>query len=380
MSRFGITRVANVTHLDRIGVPVVAVYRPNARSLSVAQGKGCTLVEAKASGLMESIESYHAEHIDLPLRLDSHGRLRQHFRVADVAGLPRLTTSTFHQDDRLLWVGGTDLMTGKPTFVPFETVHTDFRLPLPEGGGAFLMSSNGLASGNHPLEATSHAICEVVERDATTLWSLLPPSKKAQTRVDLSSVDDARCLDVLAQFENAGLKVGVWNTTSDTGIASCYCTIVDRDPNIGLLMSPSSGAGCHPRRRVALLRALTEAAQSRLTVIAGARDDVAAVQYDAAVARESSRRCREELASVTPYVEFHDIPDVDHASAEADVHWELEHLASVGLKQAVLVDLTRAEYQIPVVRMVIPHLESLSGIRAYVLGKRARSRLEEKHS
>jgi YcaO-like protein with predicted kinase domain len=356
-------------------VPVVAVYRPNARSLSVAQGKGSTLVEAKASGLMESIESYHAEHIDLPLRLDSYGRLRQHYRVVDAAGLPRLTTSTFHQHARLLWVGGTDLITEAPTFVPFEGVHTDFRLPLPEGSGAFLMSSNGLASGNDRMEATSHAICELVERDATTLWSLLPQSRRALTRVALSSVGDARCLEILDHLENAGLEVGVWDTTSDTGIASFYCTIVDRDPNVALAMSPSSGAGCHPRRAVALLRSLTEAAQSRLTVIAGARDDIDAVRYDEVVARENSRRCRQELASASAHVKFQDVPDMDHASAEEDVRWELEHLASIGLTQAVLVDLTKAEYQIPVVRMVIPYLESLAGVRAYVLGRRGRAKL-----
>ena len=65
----GITRVANVTGLDTIGIPVVMVCRPNSRSISVSQGKGCDISAAKASGLMESVESYHAEHISLPLKL-----------------------------------------------------------------------------------------------------------------------------------------------------------------------------------------------------------------------------------------------------------------------------------------------------------------------
>src|ERR1700742_693684 len=69
LATMGITRVANVTGLDTIGIPVVMVCRPNARSLSVSQGKGLTLDAAKASGLMESIELYHAETITLPLKL-----------------------------------------------------------------------------------------------------------------------------------------------------------------------------------------------------------------------------------------------------------------------------------------------------------------------
>ncbi len=39
----GITRVANVTGLDTVGIPVVMVCRPNSRSISVSQGKGCDL-------------------------------------------------------------------------------------------------------------------------------------------------------------------------------------------------------------------------------------------------------------------------------------------------------------------------------------------------
>jgi YcaO-like protein with predicted kinase domain len=47
MSNMGITRIANVTGLDRIGIPVVMVCRPNSRSVSVSQGKGLTLDAAR---------------------------------------------------------------------------------------------------------------------------------------------------------------------------------------------------------------------------------------------------------------------------------------------------------------------------------------------
>src|SRR5262245_16449179 len=72
----GITRVANITGLDHVGIPVVVVCRPNSRSLAVAQGKGIDLVSAKVSGIMESVEQYHAERISLPLRLGSFNELR----------------------------------------------------------------------------------------------------------------------------------------------------------------------------------------------------------------------------------------------------------------------------------------------------------------
>ena len=72
----GITRIANVTGLDCIGVPVAMAYRPNARSLAVSPGKGLDLVAAKTSAIMEAIEGWHAERILSPLVLASVNEVR----------------------------------------------------------------------------------------------------------------------------------------------------------------------------------------------------------------------------------------------------------------------------------------------------------------
>src|SRR3954465_14463995 len=76
LEEYSITRLANVTELGEIGIPVVLAIRPNARSLSVAQGKGVDLAAAKVSALMESIEQHHAEHDRLGVRWASYEDLR----------------------------------------------------------------------------------------------------------------------------------------------------------------------------------------------------------------------------------------------------------------------------------------------------------------
>ncbi len=63
----GITRVENITGLDRLGVPVVSVCRPNSRSVAVSMGKGLSLEAAIASGMMEAAEGYHAERVIKPI-------------------------------------------------------------------------------------------------------------------------------------------------------------------------------------------------------------------------------------------------------------------------------------------------------------------------
>ncbi|XXF76536.1 YcaO-like family protein [Myxococcaceae bacterium GXIMD 01537] len=372
----GITRAANITGLDTVGLPVVMVCRPNARSLAVSPGKGLDLDAARASGLMESVEGYHAEHITSPLKLASFNELRFTHRLVDVKGLPRLSVSRFHEELRILWIEGRELMGGQPMWVPFDLVHTNYTLPLPPGSGAFLMSSNGLASGNHLLEAVSHGLCEVVERDATTLWHCQDPEARRRTRVDLGTVDDPGCRSVLERYARAGIEVAVWETTSDVGIAAFLCTIAEREPDPLRPLPFASGMGCHPARHVALLRALTEAAQSRLTYISGARDDLGRGRYAARTDLDTTARLLEELRAETPSRRFQDAPHFEGESFDEDVAWELERLHAAGITQVVAVDLTRKEFGIPVARVVVPGLEPTHEAPGYEPGPRATRVLE----
>ncbi|MGH6946731.1 MAG: YcaO-like family protein [Kiloniellales bacterium] len=383
VSRFmpviGITRIANVTGLDKIGIPVVMVCRPNSRSVSVSQGKGIDLDAAKASGLMESIESFHAERISLPLKLGSYEDLRYSHDLIEVSRLPRHSDSWFTPYARLLWICGHDLMTDRPLWLPYEMVHLDYTLPLPTGSGCFVPSSNGLASGNHILEAIGHGISEVIERDATTLWHLLGEDRRNRTRIDLATVEDRHCRFLLARFETAGVLVAVWETTSDVGVPAFLCRILEdvAPPLSGY--RPSSGMGCHPVREVALSRALTEAAQSRLTFISGARDDMSREEYAEFLDLKTYALWREQMIGPGPGRSFRDVPSRDGESLEDDVAWQLERLRAVGIEQVAVVDLTRPEFGVPVARVVIPGLEGLDGSPRYRPGARARAMLSARN-
>ncbi|APR85046.1 Hypothetical protein A7982_10395 [Minicystis rosea] len=376
----GITRVADVTGLDTLGVPVMMVVRPNARSISVSQGKGLTPSAARASGLMEAIEHWHAEHIQLPLKLGSVAELRHRHRLADVVSLPRLRIRTFHDHLRFFWVAGMDLVAGAPTWVPFEVVHTDYTVPLLSATGAFVMSSNGLASGNHPLEAVSHGLCELVERDAATLFHLSDAGRQKRAQIDPSTIDDAECRVLLDRVEEAGVRVLVWDITSDIGVPTFSCSFVDRAPNPQRPLAPMDGFGCHPSRAVALSRALTEAAQSRLTVITGARDDVRSRGNGPEADLDMARRFLAEHDGDVPEHDYHDVPDHRGETIDDDVAWLIDRLRAVDLHQVVAVDLTRPELGISVARVVVPGLEPLYDIPGYIPGKRAQRRIAERTS
>ena len=351
---FGITRVANVTGLDRIGVPVVMVCRPNSRSIAVSQGKGLTLAAAKASGIMEAAEGFHAERIHRPLRLGCSRDLERSVPLADTARLARRRESRWHPDLEILWIEAVDLISDERLWLPYETVHANYTHPLPTGTGCFTASTNGLASGNHPLEAICHAICEVVERDASTLWHLLDKRGRDATRVDLATVSDPACRTVLDRIGQAGMSAAVWETTSDVGVPAFECLIIDERSGRG---HPGSGAGCHPAAEIALLRALTEAVQGRNTYVAGSRDDLPADDYAPLGYAEKSRRVRLMTTASIPGRDFRAIASHGFDSFEEECRWLLARLERVGCSRVLAVDLTKPEFGLPVVRVVIPGLE-----------------------
>jgi len=370
LGAFGITRIANLTGLDRTGIPVVMVCRPNARSSAVFHGKGIDIATAKASGLMEAIETWHAEHVQLPLRFGSYAELSATHRLADVEGLPRAPTGRFDLDLPMLWVEGHDLIGGERVWLPFETVHADGTLSGPQGSGRFAASTNGLASGNHFLEATSHAICEVIERDATSLWHRLPPATQDGTRLDLATVRDGFCRTVLDRLLRADLDIAVWETTTDVGVPAFQSLTVDRAAEIRHV---GHGAGCHPTREIALLRALTEAVQVRTTYIVGSREDIGHADYLHTTLDARLRRAHALMRPVDRMRDFNAVGQFTFESFEAEVSWLVTRLKAVGTRQAIAVDLTRSEFGVPVVRVVVPGLEGSDHHAGYVPGARARA-------
>jgi YcaO-like protein with predicted kinase domain len=348
----GITRLGNITGLDRIGIHVAVAVRPNSRSVSVSQGKGLDLTQAMTSALMEAIEGFHAEEVRESRRA-AYRELATDRGVVDPLMLCA-TGRPFDVDATISWVQGFDLLREAPCWVPAEIVHTDYTQALE---GYFLAGSNGLASGNHLVEAISSAICELVERDAVALWSGLGIRTRARKNLDLASIDDPDCQALLAKYEKADIAVRIWNVTTDIGIAAFACDIRDVVDGPPGRLRHFQGAGCHPDRTIALARALTEAAQVRLTYIAGVRDDLAPAEYEEPPTEEIGYALLDALRQEVDPVSFREVPSFAANDLGQDLRWELERLRSAGVARVVAIDLTRPDFAIPVVRAVIPGLE-----------------------
>ncbi|MEV7283140.1 YcaO-like family protein [Streptomyces sp. NPDC093252] len=342
----GVTRVADVTWLDEIGIPVFQAVRPNARSLSVSQGKGVTPMLARVSAAMEAVELWHAEHPAVPVVPAAVEEMtdRLGYRLDTLPMTPR---HFIGPDCRFGWYPAARVDgAGGPSYVPVPLLYLDTCVTGRWTPAAFRATSNGLASGNVLEEALLHGMYEVVERDAGARARRYGTARP----VDLESVDDPSARPLLERLWGAGVEVSVRYLPSPFGVPT-FDTVITGS----LFPFPFGGIGTHLDAGVALCRALTEAAQSRATAIAGARDDIGRSLYREAGLFSVDR------APAAPSADPAD-PVVDFASVTSaalpDVRDETTHMArriaSVTGSPPLYVDLTRPELGVPVVHVVCP--------------------------
>ncbi|PKV82700.1 YcaO-like family protein [Streptomyces sp. TLI_146] len=265
LEEFGITRVADLTGLDVIRLPVWTAIRPASKTLSTAQGKGGTPLLAKLSAVMEAIELWHVEQ---PLPVAAVGPAAEVAPHCPVTALP--TTAPYPEDAlaRVVceWTPGTGLATGAKTLLPVDLVRRRGQRPAwtPD---VWRATSTGLACGNTRDEALLHALFEVVERDV--LHRDAQAGGRRRTLIDPRTVDDPLGREMIARLAAAGMALEIALVDGPYGLPVCVAYLWSEDYPVVF-----AGGGCHSHPDIALTRAVTEAAQSRLAAIAGTRDDL----------------------------------------------------------------------------------------------------------
>ncbi|MBD2451886.1 YcaO-like family protein [Nostoc sp. FACHB-152] len=358
---FGITRIADITGLDCIGIPVAQAIRPNGKAFSGSQGKGISLMLAMISAAMESVESYHAENLPEPEIVASYEEVcRHHQAIAPSILEPGKRWAAYDPTQPLDWICGTDLFTNQPVYVPQAYLDLDTTTEKRDTG-IFSTSSNGLASGNHLLEAIAHGLFEVIEREAEWRWWQLLMEQRINCLVDIQTIKSPLLQSLLQQIQLAGAKAVITDLSSTVGIPTYKCLISDIENWYG--RPTTAGWGCHSSKEIALARAITEAAQSRVTIIAGSRDDIHPESYalgsfklpGSPTTKFSGKR------PTATFIDFETQPELPPTSTFGEeIQQILDCLRNLGFDQAVFVNHTRVEFGFPVVHVVVPgtHLPS----------------------
>lgn len=270
LREFGITRVADVTGLDKVGLPVFTACRPSGEAITISAGKGLTKTDSMAGAVLEGVELWAAE---TPWRMSqwmycSYASITSHVIPFDMLQLAHSSPVTVNTP--MAFEEMNDVFRCTNIIVPSDMIWLTPRYKPPFI--LFQSSSSGLAAGVNDADALLQATYEVIERDGWAISEFIQ-LHTGQWRECISLDCNMHpslqfCMDHLRR---AQVTPFLFDLTRDINVPIFRCTILDDSE-----YSPGafSGFGCCLDPISAARRAITEACQARAAYIAGARDDL----------------------------------------------------------------------------------------------------------
>jgi ribosomal protein S12 methylthiotransferase accessory factor len=358
--RVPISRVSDLTPLDRLRLPVFSATTPLARDLTTHVGKGLDPPGAQVSAMMEAIERVSAEQVN---RTVTRGSYRSLSSTLENIVDPRLFDlphdSSYGEDVPISWVEGWDLVHHRPAWLPL-----DCAISPPQEGVLRDVDTNGLAAGNTLLEAIVHALCEVIERDAFSLQlfrsmfadagdSMCQARRIAPDSLPLEGQQWA------ARISSAGLTLETEVLDSDIGVAVCRSIIIDHDfpASDGEYTRKFVGLGASPNAQVAAVRSITEAVQSRIAIVQGARDSYNTLSP---AWRRSAAALHQRDLEFRERVPLQSAPTFASGNLIDDFRYLIARLVDAGFDRIVAVDLSQPDFGFPVVRIRVPGLSAFA--------------------
>lgn len=404
--RIGVTRLADITGMDRLGIPNYSAVLPGTEDyIWVYSGKGMTHQHAKASALMESIERYCSLPSSNHDRVYIRGTVQELTKSYDLVhpdDIIEPLNFQYREDMVMDFLQGFDLLADKDILIPAPLVLFRYSPFLPAVNPFAFQHTNGLASGNVLEEAICHALCEVIERDAASISEIraraipfhvlktmenklkqrgyvLPSISANKFMDDYTIYRDVELLGVRLEgiqkltrkFHNSDLPLLIKDITSDIGIPTFAASSIEWiSHDYGYL---AEGHGTHPDARIALSRAITEVSQTRAANIQGARDDLRKIHYGED--NTDDKRAWQFIPS-NEKINLSKIKSYCNEDILDDIKLILRNLKSVGISTLAIVDLTNPNINIPVVRAIVPGLETFK-ITKSIIGWRAKKYFRE---
>jgi ribosomal protein S12 methylthiotransferase accessory factor len=319
-------------------------------------GKGSTAEQGEASALMEAIERYSG--------IFQGDEIRTERRFVDFAPGDALLPNDVQLVSETQFRNRYDPQpddshpvpepldpSAKTEWSPVWSLRDQRFKYLPTGllyffYGGFHTDSNGCAAGNTREEAIVQGFLELVERDAYAIWWY---NRLQRAEVDLKQFDDSYVQDLQSQLADAGRRLWVLDITTDLGVPT-YVAIThwmqNGHENIEF------GSGAHFDRRIALLRALTELTQfMSIGMMGGASGEKPTLDGATPLRLEDYPfliPSDDPIVPPAPGLKVH-----DNTRAQVDACVEIATGAGYDF---LVLDQTRPDVEVPVVRVLVPGL------------------------
>jgi ribosomal protein S12 methylthiotransferase accessory factor len=325
-------------------------------------GKGSTAEQGEASALMEAIERYSGifqgdeirttrRFTDFPsgdaivpndvLLFSDAQYLRDQAVTTDSDEAPS-TPAPFDRSTEIEWSPVWSLRDERFKYLPTSLLYFFYR-----GAGQINADSNGCAAGNTLEEAIVQGFLELVERDAYAIWWY---NRLQRPEVDLGQVDDSYISDLRTRFAETGRRLWVLDVTTDLGIPSFVAIlhwIHNSQENIEF------GSGAHFDTRIALLRALTELNQFlSIGLMGGGTGEKSSLDGSTPL------RLRDHLF-LTPSDKPAVQPGIGSKLGNLDSRGQVTACVNLAKREGLdflVLDQTRPDINVPVVRVIVPGL------------------------
>ncbi|MEU9100238.1 TOMM precursor leader peptide-binding protein [Streptomyces sp. NPDC048361] len=338
-------------------------------------GKGATEIQARVSALAEALER-HSGHFEGG-ESTVHGTYRElapdaihpdsvqlydERQYADRAewneahGPFQYVADPFDEERPTDWTPLWSVTEQRQKLLPTALLY--YGVPQSPGAFSCLATSNGTAAGGTLEDAVLQGFLELVERDALALWWY---NRTRQPAVDLDAFDDPWITELRRVHASLGREVWVLDLTADLGIPvmAALSRIADVEP--GQRQDIMFGFGAHFDPAIALRRALTELNQMMPHVVAPDGSVSRAAAEDPDVHAWLRTATVEDHAYLLPADGAPTGPGTHPYTPNDDLHDDIEAvvglLRSKGMELLVL-DQTRPDVGLPVVKVVVPGLRS----------------------
>jgi ribosomal protein S12 methylthiotransferase accessory factor len=350
-----------------IPVDSLAGFKTSFRHRSA--GKGPTLVQARASALAESLERYSTEFTGSEFRIlgscrelgasaihpnavmgFSERQYRE--RAAWNARGSRFNSvpEPLDPDRPIPWTPVWSLTGEREKLLPTQFLYFPGPTVSPEPKPRCCRAcSNGNAAGNNLEEAVLQGFLELVERDATAIWWY---NRLRKPGVDLPSFGLPYLTDLALHYDSLDRELWALDLTHDLGIPA-FAALSCRKETRGQVLF---GLGCSLDPAVALLRAFAELNQFISGMGPGAETPLGD--------EETLRWLRTATLENQPYLapdpgvpprRLEDFANAASGDLLADIHFCRARVEAKGMEMLVL-DLTRADAGMPVVKVIVPGL------------------------
>jgi ribosomal protein S12 methylthiotransferase accessory factor len=255
MAGWGITRLADVTGLDYLGIPMAAAIRPLGDPARLVAA-GPTLADAAVSAALAVARLWHAScTVPGPVARGASADFMPGYEVGDLDLPPDcLVTRSTNLD----WMQARSLADGSLTIVPRDLVCLS-PAPRRQWRPAFLTATTtGLGAGTTHDEATLNALCSWAAHDDAALL----PHGGITAVLDPRTIPDAWCARTIQQVTDSGGQAVIAALPSRTGMP-CWITAL-RSGDVA-----TAGIAAHPDPVAALVAALCDAVAGRLAALAG---------------------------------------------------------------------------------------------------------------